>query len=177
MLALFTLSITTSCHRKHLPEMKFEWSEVVEVPGVPKQILYQRALEWFNQTFNDMRAVIQSQDKEAGTFYAKGYVKFGRIKGTPGETYVYFTVNISVKDGKYKYEFNNFFHEGNIPSHHKMNLTAGGNLESPRPVPTYPRIKAKVWQRIREYTHTDAERTIVKLKEKMAKQSMPETYQ
>lgn len=175
LLATITLILTTSCNR-HLAPMKFSFQEVVEAPNISQDILYQRAIEWYNETFRDMRSVIQYQDKTTGTFYGKAYLDFPRIKGVPGNTFIYFTVNISVKNGKYKYELNNFYHEGSIPAHHKTNLTAGGNLENGRPEKTYPKMRLKVWGRIRNYSYNDIEATIKELKDKMTKQSLPESF-
>ena len=173
VIILFTCG---GCHRRPLPPMKFEWSEVVNVPGVSKDKLYQRALEWYNENFNNMKAVIQSQDKETGTFYAKGYLEYhGRVKGTHD---IYFTIDISVKEGKYKYTFNNFKDEAVVSiSHHKDTKLSLGLLDNGLPQKPHPGVKKKYWMLIRNDIHEiGAPLLVIKLKEKMLKKSLPESY-
>lgn len=50
------------------------WSEVIPANGVTKEKLYVILNYWYTMTFNDAKAVIQLNDKDAGTIIGKGYV-------------------------------------------------------------------------------------------------------
>lgn len=78
--------------------------------------LYNRAKLFFMNSFNDSKAVLEIQDKESGQLSGKGYFKYEPTSyigsdGTRGK--IEFTVSVFVKDGRYKYEFTSFMHEGN----------------------------------------------------------------
>src|SRR6185312_12849833 len=90
------------------------YTGVVQVSGTQSE-LYSRAREWFAKTYNSAQSVIQMDDKDkiVGKPLMIAYYKnyhFGRI---------YYTVSVYLKDGKYKYEFTNFYHKGQY--------TGGGN--------------------------------------------------
>ena len=73
-----------------------------------KDILFQKARQWFSETFVSAKAVIDNEDKPEGVIYGKGNIKMakdvdGRVK---------FTIEIRCKDGKVKYILSNFNHEG-----------------------------------------------------------------
>ncbi len=166
--------------KKLATPLVFDWSETIEVPGISKEALFQRGIEWFNSTFNDMRAVIQSQDKEAGTFYAKGVILSQNFKSEINNQYfgssdiVSFSVNISVKDGKYKYTISNFIHSGTSTSYSKTKIKNGGNLNSQTPA---CRMTKKQWRTIRELVKNEVTTSFIpSLKTKMKSASMPESF-
>lgn len=85
------------------------YNEVVPLQGITKDQLYVRAREWFAQTFKSAQAVIQMDDKEAGKIIGKGSAK--------GSFYylltlfsfsLNYTVSITLKDGRYRYEITDF---------------------------------------------------------------------
>ena len=89
------------------------YTEVVEVDGVTKGDLFARGMEWVAKNYVSANHVVQFKDKEAGTIVGKAnlrvYIKnpikfnFGVVK---------YTVSLYLKDGKYKYEFTDFYHDG-----------------------------------------------------------------
>lgn len=50
------------------------WSEVIPAEGVNKEKLYVILNYWYTMTFNNANAVIQLNDKDAGTIIGKGFV-------------------------------------------------------------------------------------------------------
>lgn len=87
------------------------YSEVVQVEGVPKEDLYQRAREWFTDTFRSSNDVIQLDDKENGQIVGKGLFKYVQRYGIfVWDCTIRFTVSVAVKDGRYRYEINDFEH-------------------------------------------------------------------
>lgn len=174
-------AIYKPCEDKKVITSNFEWSETIEVPGVPKDKLFQRSLEWYNETFKDMRAVIQSQDKEAGTFYGKGIVLSKSISDQIGgnyysnNDYITFNINIAVKGGKYKYSMTNFTHHGTRQMNHKVNEVTGGDLNYSKPqTRAVTKKQWRIWKEITVSTITS--QIIPSLKNKMISKSLPETF-
>jgi hypothetical protein len=88
------------------PESKlYTYQEVVEVEGVSKDDLYTRARTWFVKEYKSANAVLQMDDKEAGTLMGKGFFKV-MFQGALRD--VYHTVQIDVKDDRYRYSINAF---------------------------------------------------------------------
>lgn len=84
------------------------YTEIVKASG-NKDELYSRSKEWFAKTYNSAQRVIQMDDKESGKIVGKAMMQV-YDNGDCG--YINYTISISVKDGKYKYEINNFYHTG-----------------------------------------------------------------
>jgi len=89
------------------------FTEIVATEGVSKDILFQNARQWYNKTFISSKEVLQVIDKESGELSGKGILEsslvtkvFGVDKTYP--CYYRFSLDIKVKDGKYKYTFSNF---------------------------------------------------------------------
>ncbi|WP_400194089.1 DUF4468 domain-containing protein [Hymenobacter sp. B81] len=86
------------------------YTAVVQVPGASQNELYARGKVWFVNTFNSAKAVMQAEEKDAGLLIGKGWtgiVKKGAL-GIPMEEKLWYTVRLSVKEGRYKYEIYQF---------------------------------------------------------------------
>jgi hypothetical protein len=85
-------------------EGKIIYERIVEIPETSKDILFQGAKIWFVETFKDSRAVIKSEDKEAGEILGTGRSRFfyGRTGGFPGEKNYVFNIRVTIKDNKYR---------------------------------------------------------------------------
>lgn len=87
------------------------FSEVVQVESISKEDLYQRAKGWATNTFRSSNDVIQLDDKENGQIVGKGLFKYVQRYGIfVWDCTIRFTVTVVVKDGRYRYEINNFEH-------------------------------------------------------------------
>lgn len=92
---------------------KIDYQGVQRVDGVSKDELYIRAREWFAKTFVSAQAVIQMDDKEAGKIIGKGVARSSFVMLlTPVSYTLYYTVSITVKDGRYRYEITDFMAQG-----------------------------------------------------------------
>ena len=110
------------------------YSGVVEVAGTSKGELYARGKVWFANAFKSAQNVIQADDKEAGLVVGKGWTQtYITIMLTPAAEKLWYTVKLSFKDGKYRYEITDFMFEGS-PS--KYNLHP-----SPHPAEAYMQTK------------------------------------
>lgn len=98
---------------------KVVFEEVVSVDStISKTELYFRAREWFANTFKSANDVIQMDDKEAGKIIGKGTKQYTTsFVINIYQNILYYTVNISVKDGRYKYIISNF-KTSQLPSYH-----------------------------------------------------------
>lgn len=91
--------------------------EVIHVDSASGSQLFDRARQWFNTAFKDSGEVLNIQDKESGELAGKGVLKYNSriFSGSNATTgWVSFTVQVLVKDGRYRYDITNFIHEGNI---------------------------------------------------------------
>ena len=94
---------------------KITYSEVVNADSITSDELFVRAHTWFANSFKSANNVIQLNDKEAGRLIGKGNLDAGIPKSNSGIiksgilVFVYFTVDIQVKEGKYKYTFTDLY--------------------------------------------------------------------
>lgn len=106
---------------------KYSYKEVVELDSLfKKDNLYFAAREWFAKSFNSAQHVIQMEERDAGKLIGKGNFSVNHkiLNGEYPSGTIDFTVIIEVKDGRYRYEFTDFYHKGNV------HLEDGGACES-----------------------------------------------
>jgi hypothetical protein len=90
------------------------YQEVVEAPKINKNDLYTRGRQWFAESFKSANSVLQMDDKESGkligrTVFTRSYIipaGFGMT--VPQEFTVYYTINLSLKDEKFRTVVSNF---------------------------------------------------------------------
>jgi Domain of unknown function (DUF4468) with TBP-like fold len=127
-------SIYTSSYSQTDGEMpivggKYTFTDVVKIDSVNKNELFLRARSYINKSTTSMKDITQIMDKETGEIAIKlntGNLpskKFGFYSIGCGK--VWMTVDIYIKDGKYKYVITNFIHEKTHPNQNSI-----GNLES-----------------------------------------------
>lgn len=140
----------------------FVYSGIISVDSVNKSDLYNRALEWFAKSYNSSKDVLQIQDKEAGKLVGKASMKsYITWMGSPYHAgYVNYTISVYVKEGKYKYEIDNVYHEG-IPGVYY----SCGDIRNAK-VPS-SKAKDRHWQEIRIGADKEIKRIIADLKNTM----------
>tara|TARA_B100000795_G_C22590085_1_gene357127 strand:- start:45 stop:566 length:522 start_codon:yes stop_codon:yes gene_type:complete len=100
------------------------YSEVINIEGKSKNDLFVSARTWFANTFVSSKNVIQYSDKKEGIIIGKGNfkVKNGRVN---------FTVKISSREGRFKYELYNFIYDAGIIQTHgdlRQEKKSGGGM-------------------------------------------------
>jgi hypothetical protein len=132
------------------------YSEVVYIEGINSDILYQRANLWFVYTFKSANHVIQMNDKEAGKIIGKGNfsVRWG---------YVDFTIEIQVKDDRYKYTLSGLRYE---PT--RQNVYSHGDLTQEKPGGGIMTMGGNNWRKIKQEAHAEAILLIDSIKKSMA---------
>ncbi|MCK0199125.1 DUF4468 domain-containing protein [Ornithobacterium rhinotracheale] len=92
------------------------FTKVVEVPGVSKENLYNRAKLWVSDNFKKVDYVVDVDDKEGGVLICKSNFPIQKdgFWGIDFDGRINFTLKLLFKDGKYKYELTNYLHEPNL---------------------------------------------------------------
>jgi hypothetical protein len=93
------------------------YTNVIKVDGVTKDQLYNRAKIFFVKNYKSANDVIQLDDKETGQIVGKGIIKVihnTELIGGPFEAKFSHTLSVTVKDGRYKYEFTNLVELGSF---------------------------------------------------------------
>ena len=88
---------------------KVDYQEVVHVDSLSKDELFTRSREWFALICRDSKSVIQMDDRQSGKMIGKGNSK-GYYKMLLVEIpfRVNFTLSITCKDNRYRYEMTDF---------------------------------------------------------------------
>lgn len=173
---------------------KIAFTEIVEMPSMNKDALYSRAYEWFAKTFNSAQSVIQMQDKENGKIVGKALIPVTVIMEVPLDQpkfsttinagVVNYTLSISVKDGKYKYEVTDFFHNdrnesgfgsGGDLSNEKPEWGKGG-IDDPEGAPIRDALNKSYWRQIKRQTDENIKALIENLKAFMAGQTIKDNW-
>lgn len=138
LLLIFLLSIQVAYSQETIlgvfpgKDGKIYYSGVVTVDSTSKDELYRRSRQWFANTYKSADDVLQMEDKDAGQIIGKGYftaiwkVTFYANQ----EVDVYHTINIQIKDGKYRYEITDFrVHYYSEPSQYSAAYTVDTPME------------------------------------------------
>ena len=84
-------------------------SVIIADSSIKKEQLFIKIKQWFVDKFMDSKSVLETVDKENGIFSGKGTFKYNKINGLNSHIgYTQFTINVIVKDGKFKYQLYNF---------------------------------------------------------------------
>jgi len=138
------------------------FEEVVEVPKMPKGLLFENAKAWFKSYYQSPR-VIKAEDAMEGTISAKSMFK---IKSEPGGEkqggVINYTLNFKIKEGKYKYTITNLRH-----SDQTEKIGSGGKLERKEPLCGYKVMKEEQWAGIKKQAKEEVEKLIEAFKKGM----------
>src|SRR5450830_1164209 len=93
-----------------LKDGKVTYTDIIQLQGVSKNEIYNRAKHWFIDTFNSGKDVIQLDDKETGEVIGKGCFKAVWMINfySSQSVNVWKTIKIQIKDGRYRYEITDF---------------------------------------------------------------------
>jgi len=95
------------------------YTDVVEVKDAESPELYRRCKLWFADTFVDSKNVLEIEDQDVGMLVGKGVIRYEPnvfMSSTLTRGFIRFTVKIMIKDGRYKYLFTDFTHQGSYSS-------------------------------------------------------------
>lgn len=101
----------------------FSFSWVIDLPGVPKNVIFKRVKERCAALYGDIDAVLRYEDMETGKIIVKGYVPIHYKQSYQGlwktreilsQADCYHTLVFTIKEGKMKYEMLNLTYRGSI---------------------------------------------------------------
>jgi len=91
------------------------YESVVEVPGMKANVLYKRALKWFNTFYKNPTEVIRENDSLKFKIIGKPRFKIMNPPNKDGVKtdggLVQYTITVAAKDGRFKYEITEFNHK------------------------------------------------------------------
>jgi len=170
---IFTLILISTLSYSQEP---LKWEEVVRVDSVTnKNELFNRARQWFSNTFNSEKDVISILDRNTGEISGNAVVEYKSNRFYMGVAcvngYVSFKINIYVKDGRYKYVIHSLIHEGsyyNGSSPISYGILTDSDIA---PKPTRGRANNKAWAEIKAQAANQIISLINTLKTEMTKKS------
>ena len=155
----------------------YQFTEVVKIDSVSKDELYQRSLNWFVRNYKSSSTVIQLKDKETGQITGKALFSYtskiiiGR-KAAYGN--VYYTIQIFVKEGRYKYEINDLIHKAgylsNIPTM-SLGLITNSEIYTGKVTEADKDWYNECWLALKTKTKIEIEKLALSLKEGMKKET------
>lgn len=88
------------------------YEAVIEAPGVKADVLYRKALSWFNSYYKNPSEVIRDNDSLKFKIVGKPRLRLSNPPGKDGTKtdggLVQYTITIAAKDGRFKYELTSF---------------------------------------------------------------------
>jgi hypothetical protein len=107
-ISILCFFILSGCMPTLVPAKTTTVQKIIEVPGVSKEVIYERSMVWFAQTFRSSKAVIQYENRETGVIIGQGIVHYFLSYGlASGDVPVRFTMKEDIKDGRVRVTFDN----------------------------------------------------------------------
>ena len=94
------------------------YSQIVDVPNMPKDQLYDKVKMWSASAFRSLKDVNQLDDKANGVFVAHATMpwKSNTFSMQCSTGHIDYEVKIRVKDNKFKFEITDFQHQARVGS-------------------------------------------------------------
>jgi len=134
---------------------KFEYTDSIAVPGIGKEVLFNRASMWVHETFKQEDLKIKIQDKQSGVIFGEI-----TINDREHEYTATFSLTLDVSNGNCFFEFNNY-------------TNFAGNLNNNNPDCCLPGRK---WNAVKVWANTRTNQLITGLKDKMKSKSPSEDF-
>jgi hypothetical protein len=153
LLLLLLLPAVCYAQKDPIDTVQFNYTSVETVDSIPAKVLQQRARVFVTENFKSAKDVIQLDDMEAGVIIVKGVIVpivKTAFTGSMQAGYVNFMIKLQFKDGKYKYSFTDFIHEGN-----GGNVKDGGALSNIKPACGTFNMFEGYWRKIKAYVDSD----------------------
>ena len=146
------------------------FEEVVELPKMPKGLLFENAKSWISK-YNKSPRAIQAEDAMEGTLSVKSMFKIMSEPGgdKPGGV-INYTLDLKIKEGRYRYTISNLRHTDKTEQ-----IGSGGKLERSEPHCGYKEMKEEQWQGIKSQAKTEVDKLIESFKKGMTYTSPDES--
>ena len=111
---LVFIAMLFGCMPTLIPPDSTTVQRVIEVPGIQKDVIYERSRIWIAKTFRSSKAVIEYENKETGVIIGNGIIHYTLTAGfSSAEVPVRFTMKEDIKDGRIRITFDNLY-EGTL---------------------------------------------------------------
>lgn len=154
---LFSLLVLSSFQSKAQDPLSFE--KVITVDSVGKDKIYSVIKEWFALNGNSKEA-LEVDDRSTGVIVANlstEYFKSG-FWYTSYTGYIFYKINIQVKDGRFKVTVTNFEHDTKVKSVSRLGIITSGEYDK---VSINKSIDIKVWDDLKIKSNDIAEKTFI----------------
>ncbi len=176
---LLILFITVLAIQTAYAQTPITYTNVIEVKGASKDVLYSRAMEWIASIFNNPDKVIKLKDSENGKIILNAIATYSPSKFGYGGTerakgFVDYTINIFFKDGRFKYEIKDFIHKPTSGSKSFGTLT---DSEIP-PIKSYNGMKKRavfLWEDLKQLANNTGLTLSTSLIDNLKKESQSES--
>ena len=95
-----------------IPKKNLSFEKVIQTENINKTDLFISVNEWFATSYNSANDVIQMSDKEAGKIIGKGVMNCNMDGNSSYDGKINYTINVAIKDNRYKVILSNFTHTG-----------------------------------------------------------------
>ena len=175
---ILILGFSIICYSQENKDERLTYADVTKLDSsILATDLYVRARAWFAEKYVSANDVIQMEDKENGLIIGKGKIKytsdiFYGSEGTKGS--IQYTIKVSVRQGRYRYEVTDFIHEGN--PFNSAGQFSFGLITNSETCPYDFKFGSqkwsdKVWADIKKTIESNTPRHIESLKKDMSKPS------
>lgn len=113
-LTLFLILPITALSQVEVEHDDLEYVGVIEVQDVSASDLYERSKVWFATRYRSANDVLQYDNRETAQIIGKANLAYDPsfLSGRDGVIgFVRYEVTITSRDGRFRYEFKNFYHE------------------------------------------------------------------
>ncbi|HTI60766.1 DUF4468 domain-containing protein [Mucilaginibacter sp.] len=111
IILLFALSFRCLSQNVALPlkDSLIYYEEVVTAPDTAnKDILFSLAQTWFANAFKNSKSVLQVNDRQSMKLIGKGVSLLRNGYGNRSDEYIYYTIAVDIKPGRYRYRIYDF---------------------------------------------------------------------
>ena len=108
LLVILSVAISNKCFSQGivlpLKDSSIYYEEVVKVADtVSADKLFTLAQTWFANTFKNSKSVLQVNDRQSMKLIGKGVAYMHKVYGSDLDEYIYYTIAVDIKPGRYRY--------------------------------------------------------------------------
>jgi len=141
-------------------QQPLSFTETVQVDSTSKKQLFNKAKRWFADTYKNSKEVLQIEDSATGEILGKAIFLYY------SQNYISYTINILVRDGKYKCDIYDFI----LPNSALVSGLLSTETSYPRmPFTINKKAYNKAWEEAKMLSELEAKSLMNNLKNAMKK--------
>ena len=169
MKKIFFLLASTLLYTHIYSQESVEFTKVIESENLSKNEVFVIVNDWFASNYGSANQVIQISDKESGKLIGKALLSysFGKLAYSCYEGKVNYTIKISIREGRFKIDINNFIHNVNIGNSNSCELGLITDAELHSTSGIFKRYHNKVWVDIKQKIEVYSENIFTSIENKI----------